>query len=400
MKKTMIIFCLAILFVLIGCGSESSVKPTNEETSFSLRMSRETIPEVVNSIQAQISNGDDAVFTVDFDMDSDPVEAEFTDLQLGTWNLTVSAFDVEDNLVFLGETEVQITHGMNYANVEMNPVSGNLIVNLTWNEDEPIEDNYILVYSVFGDENIFRYHIETGEFIQLTTNGDCKYPEYLKEQEIITYQSTGNYNIYSMDLDGNDVQFYGSFTYSAVDPEYCENNNMYYYYYIGDDGYRNIVAENIITGETLILPGVNYDNARPKPNQNGTEILYISNRTGDWQIYKYSFESEIETQLTSGSLSYCQPMWNNDFSGFYYKDFTTMSIYYYDISSNEITTLVSGIEGEAFYYDVDPDENYIAMNIKNSNGEYNFYIYSLVNGELTQVTESNEFWEYPVWVKK
>jgi Tol biopolymer transport system component len=398
MKKTMIIFCLAILFVLIGCGSESSVKPSNEETSFSLRMSRETIPEVVNSIQAQISNGDDAVFTVDFDMDSDPVEAEFTDLQLGTWNLTVSAFDAGDNLVFLGETEVQITHGMNYANVEMNPVSGNLIVNLTWNEDEPIEDNYILVYSEYATHNnIYRYHIETNEFIQITTQGNAKYPEFDKNNNKILYQDNSNYNLFSMDINGNDIISEGEFTYGAIDPAYNENTNLFYYY-VFSNGFRKIIIENCDTHQIMLeLGSDSYHNMRPKPSFDGNSFYYISDRTGLFQIYKYDLTTNSEIQLTSGNYTHGQPCLNSDENGFYMKELETRSILYYDIESGETSVVLENLECENFHFIASPDGQYFALNM-HVNNQRNLYLYDNESNTLQQISESGLFWDMPVWV--
>jgi hypothetical protein len=402
MKKFLFIIITINLLLFFGCDSSNSITQSDEKGNFNLRMTRETIPENVHSIEAQLSSEAETL-TADFDMESDPVEAEFSNLQVGNWNLSVSAFDTGNNLVFFGETEVTINSGINYANVEMNPVGGNLIVNLTWNENGVNEEeNYVIVFTADDPNNIrnvYRYNLESNEFVQITTEGNSTFPEYMEDLDKIVFQRWGNIDILTMDIDGSNIQEFGHFTFAGIQPEYCLGNQMFYYYYIGNDGYRDIVAENPLTGEIMTVPGGDYNNRGPEPNEDGTQILYVSDRSGIQQIYKYDFETNSDTQLTFGENVHSQPTWKKDYSAYYYKSLDTMSIYKYDLSTETTTTILSDIEGESFCFEIDPDEEYIALTIRRQNYAGNFYMYNMQTQTYEQISESGTIYNVPRWIK-
>jgi hypothetical protein len=391
---------IAISIFLLGCENGNNITKDNEDGSFGLRMQRDAIPEIVHSIEAQLSNEAETL-TADFGMESDPVEAEFSNLQLGNWNLSVSAFDTGNNLVFFGETEVTINSGINYANVEMNPVGGNLIVNLSWNEQEVESDDYIFVWANQGSRNIFRYSVLEDDFVQITSGVNSAYPNYYAPSNSLFYRNRSSSTLYSIDYNGENVSSIGELTYQGIEASYSQSTNKFYYYFFDSYGKRSIGIENIDDNNIWIMPSGNYDNAVPKPNHDGSEIVYVSDRNvaGVWQVYKYNFETEEDLQLTSNEHDNCQPLWNNDFTGFYYKSMDTMSIYFYDLDSGESSLILNNIPGDAFYYRFDSLENKIALNIKIGN-DFNLFIYDRTNESFDQISSNGEIWGMPIWIKE
>ena len=224
---------LAILLVIsITLGCMENVTNTEEgENNLEMRISRENIPDGITSIVGNLEREDYETQTINFDMTTDPVVGIFEAVSVGEWHLSVSAFSAEI-LSYFGETDLMVNPGQNFVSLTLNPHNGSLIVEIIWNTPEQ-EDDYIIAYTHNSEsKNIFSYDMENSILEQLTENNYSTHPFYKQSEDKIYYLSGNETSLFRMDFNGENQEYVGSFSHSALFPVYCESTDLYYYYYI------------------------------------------------------------------------------------------------------------------------------------------------------------------------
>jgi len=90
-----------------------------------------------------------------FDIYSDSAVALVEDIPVGVWELHVDAFDVNENIIYIGSTSVTVKAGMiTPVNLHMDPNTGGLSIIVTWGESEvDITEGLVAYYPFSGNAN-------------------------------------------------------------------------------------------------------------------------------------------------------------------------------------------------------------------------------------------------------
>ncbi len=135
------------------------------------------------------------------------------------------------------------------------------------------------------------------------------------------------------------------------------------------------------------LGGQGYDNADPVFSPDGKEILFASNRDGDWEIYSATVDGEGELrQLTNNNHSDLNPAFSPDgrFIVFESDATATYDIYRMKADGSDITRLTGLLENER-------EPEYIASNLivfsSNEDGDYDLYLMDADGEDIRQITD-------------
>jgi tricorn protease len=137
---------------------------------------------------------------------------------------------------------------------------------------------------------------------------------------------------------------------------------------------------------------------RAEWSPDGTHIAFISDRTGEEQLYVVSQDGSGEPrQLTEHAvgMSYT-PRWSPDGAHIAYSD-REGRIHVVTLASGEIRQAAEERQGQVFDYTWSPDSRFLAFSLNDPSGFASIYIWSLADGGLNRVTGTmfNEF--QPAW---
>ncbi len=137
---------------------------------------------------------------------------------------------------------------------------------------------------------------------------------------------------------------------------------------------------------------------RAEWSPDGTRIAFISDRTGEEQLYIVSQDGSGEMrQLTDHGVGMTYtPRWSPDGAHIAFSD-KEGRIHVVAVQSGEIRQAAEERQGQVFDYTWSPDSRYLAFSLNDPSGFASIYIWSLAENRLERVTGSmfNEF--QPAW---
>jgi tricorn protease len=245
--------------------------------------------------------------------------------------------------------------------------------------------------------NLYRYDMETEELSKLTNfeEYDVKFPSMGKDQLVF---ENGGY-LYKMDLDNNET--------SRV-PVKISNDQLASRHDIVDasekirdaglspNGKRvafsargDVFSVPAREGITYNLTGSsgNHDrNAKWSPD--GKHVAYISDKTGEYEIYMQDQQGEEDpVQLTRGGSTYKYRLtWAPDSKKIMWSD-AEFRLKYIDVNSREVTLVDTSKFGEIQDYTWSPDGRWITYSKQSDNDMSVVWVYNTQNGEKFRVTE-------------
>lgn len=245
--------------------------------------------------------------------------------------------------------------------------------------------------------NLYRYDMETEELSKLTNfeEYDVKFPSMGKDQLVF---ENGGY-LYKMDLDNNET--------SRV-PVKISNDQLASRHDIVDasekirdaglspNGKRvafsargDVFSVPAREGITYNLTGSsgNHDrNAKWSPD--GKHVAYISDKTGEYEIYMQDQQGEEDpVQLTRGGSTYKYRLtWAPDSKKIMWSD-AEFRLKYIDVNSREVTLVDTSKFGEIQDYTWSPDGQWITYSKESDNDMSVVWVYNTQNGEKFRVTE-------------
>ena len=166
---------------------------------------------------------------------------------------------------------------------------------------------------------------------------------------------------------------------------------------IAPDGKRAVIAAR---GEVFTVPakegsirnlthspGVREQHVAWAPN--GQRIAYISDRTGEDEIYIASQDGLApEEQITSGHKGFMfQPAWSPDSSKIAWAD-KDLKLWYVDIKEKKPVEVDRGKYNEITNYSWSPDSKWLAYDKNSESGFAVVYLYGLVDHKITPVTSA------------
>lgn len=139
--KSLVLLISLLLIVTWGCKDNildnSNLQQQKAYGSLALKFDPSNIPTNVNTVIATLTRQGYSNKTFSMDIRSDSsASAYFSDIIVGLWHLKVDAFDRGNNLVYTGETNINVEENIEVqVNLELNPVfhgTGSISIYVTW----------------------------------------------------------------------------------------------------------------------------------------------------------------------------------------------------------------------------------------------------------------------------
>ena len=244
--------------------------------------------------------------------------------------------------------------------------------------------------------NIFVYNIRTKQTEKVTnyTDYDVKFPS--SNGQIIVYEHGGY--LYKLDpktrkSEKISITLTSDNIYARKEMKRVADNLTAAS--LSPDGHRLVVtargevfdipAEKGVTRDITRTPGANEREGEWSPN--GKQIAYISDRTGETEIWLQSVEGGDPIQLTQNNDTYIrQLMWSPDSKKILYTD-RKNRIVEVDIASKAKRTVMQNPEGEFYEVNYSPDSQWITYTKSGANNMSVIYVYHLTSGKEYPVTE-------------
>lgn len=245
--------------------------------------------------------------------------------------------------------------------------------------------------------NLYRYDMETEELSKLTNfeEYDVKFPSMGKEQLVF---ENGGY-LYKMDLDNHEtsrVPVKISNDQLASRHEIVDASEKIRDAGLSPNGKRvafsargdvfSVPAREGITYNLTSSSGNHDRNAKWSPD--GKHVAYISDKTGEYEIYMQDQQGEADpVQLTrEGSTYKYRLTWAPDSKKIMWSD-AEFRLKYINVNTREATLVDTSKFGEIQDYTWSPDGQWITYSKESDNDMSVVWVYNTQNGEKFRVTE-------------
>ncbi len=247
-----------------------------------------------------------------------------------------------------------------------------------------------------GAMNLYRYDLGSKQTRKLTnyTEYDVKWPS--AGTDAIVYENGGL--LYSYDLASGKVAHIPitvSSDLTTARPEIKSVSNMIRSFELSPTGVRALVeargdiftipAEHGSIRNLTDTPGVHEQDAVWSPD--GKWIAYLSDRSGEFEIYLRPQKGGDEVRVTSDGECYRYgPKWSPDSKKLAYWD-KKQRLYYVDIDAKQpvlVDHADNGLDGSPAWA---PDSRWLAFAKNEQNQATAIYLYSLEKSQVTRVTE-------------
>ncbi len=163
-----------------------------------------------------------------------------------------------------------------------------------------------------------------------------------------------------------------------------------------------VLELNLETGDIAPLVKTGTFEVRPRYSPDGSKILYLSTLftgTQDAAIYDRETGQAARVNIPgSEPLVINRPVWNPEGTGFYFDTIagdTGRDIYFYDLDTGEVKTLVQGPGNESYSYPSPDDKSLVYRD--DFDGDPDLFIYDLETGEARKLTDNDFVDQGAVW---
>ena len=147
----------------------------------------------------------------------------------------------------------------------------------------------------------------------------------------------------------------------------------------------NIPVDKGVTKNITRTPGAHERDAQWSPD--GKHIAYISDATGETELYLQDFEGGEPTQLTKNNDTYIRTFqWSPDSKKIVYTD-RKNRINLLDVSNKQLTTISQSLLGEARNVSFSPDNNWLTYSRVSDNNFSIVYVYDIAGKKEYPVTD-------------
>lgn len=145
---------LFLLFIFQSCSSnETPTSITQEDRGQILfNLDKQNAPSDVTEIVVTLSreNYSDLVQSININ-EVDNAQVLFDNLDAGTWEIFVEAFNSEQKLLYLGGTKANVIPGIIVPiTLNLSPTTGGIVISIEWEDQKNISD-YLLCHFPFED---------------------------------------------------------------------------------------------------------------------------------------------------------------------------------------------------------------------------------------------------------
>jgi hypothetical protein len=153
MKKLFIVFVL--LFLIFSSCQERSLSPSDKNQNgfgeISFKMSMANAPFDVVDIRGFLNRVSYDTIYFNFTINNDSAFALVNNIVSGQWQLTVNAYNINNDIIYSGSTDVVITPGITTpVYLRLDPVTGSLQVIVTWGS---VDSTLLGYYPFNGNAN-------------------------------------------------------------------------------------------------------------------------------------------------------------------------------------------------------------------------------------------------------
>ncbi|MCM1094651.1 MAG: PDZ domain-containing protein [Lachnospiraceae bacterium] len=244
--------------------------------------------------------------------------------------------------------------------------------------------------------NLFAYDTKNKQTRKVTnhTDYDIKFPS--TDGNIIVYENGGE--IYKFDPaseKSEKITINLTSDNVAARKEKMNVDKMLTAFSLSPDAHRlaitargevfDVPASEGVTKNISRTPGANDRNADWSPD--GKHIAYISDQTGETEIWLHSTADGEKTQLTSGNDTYIRTLrWSPDSKKILYTD-RKNRIVEVDAATKSKRVVMQNPEGEFYHVEYSPDSKWITYTKSGANNMSVVYVCDLATGKEYAVTE-------------
>lgn len=246
-----------------------------------------------------------------------------------------------------------------------------------------------------GTLNIFCYNVNTGQTRQVTefTEYDVRWPSLGPDG--IAFENGGS--IYVLDLPSeslHQVTIYLTGDHHLIRTEFVEVSDKVRGSDISPDGKRAIffARGEIFTvpakeGDTRNLTNSSGSNDRSAScSPDGKWIAYISDVTGEEELYLVSYDGKETIRLTTdGHCHKYAPQWSPDSKKLAFSD-KELNLYHIDIATKKLVRIDQTDRNEVRRFAWSPDSRYLAYTKRGENRITAIFVYCFDDGSIHQVT--------------
>lgn len=412
-RLTIFIIALVSISLLHQCSNPSN--PSPESTPVQLKLSTANAPADVVSITGELSRSGYETLTSDFTIFGDTAVADFGEIAVGAWHLTVTAYSSSMEPLYEGETDVVISGGtLNVVHLTLEPTTGTLQVVVTWGDGNTgdVSGEFIYMHSSYNSQYgraLFRYNFQTDGLEQLDLNNQASYPRKIPGTNQLGYISRSSNQFISAESNGALPETIFSLPEQMMGTAFSGNGVYLFYYTWSSDGNRHLKKMDYPYPDTVtpITDGVEFDDSAPIANFEGDSVLFQSNRYGIRNAYLLDTNSGDITALTEyTNLRVFHPDWSNNSAGFFYgvrdENSNISMVKYQSLSTGISETIYSGENEYIVSFAISPDDSKVALLCAPdyaSMDTRDLYIYDIDTQLLTQVTTIGDYFGRPFWLE-
>lgn len=248
-KRLLIITC-TILFV-DACSNVNPTSPNESESEMTanFQLFMMNTPLEVAFVIGELSRDSYQTITESFTVQNDTTMGFFSNVPVGIWTLSITAYADDSTALYYGSSAVSIEPNvLNVIHLTLDPVTGDLIVYIDWGNG--IQSPFIIYSRLSNDD----WHDHQG--------------------------------VYKIDLETNqEVHFIGEAFYGSI-----SHSNLNYYY--RETYYSsNVWYSNILTSQQWPLTEYPHIYNWPRVSNDATKLVWNEGASLDYQVYFKDFVS-------------------------------------------------------------------------------------------------------------
>lgn len=244
--------------------------------------------------------------------------------------------------------------------------------------------------------DIFKMNLETKEIIQLTfDNASVLGLDLFNNGKHIAFSSNrgGQRALWNIPIGGGEPKRFHINERVPTDPKFALQKNRMIYKSNIDQAHLWYFGIQEIDLNPWQIAGSSRAEIHPSLSHKGDKLAFISNRTGNFELWLTSIEDDNPVKLTTSNAGFInKPTWSSDDSriAFDARIDGDHDIYEVDIASKSMKAVID-LEGDQVNAHYSRDGKYLYF-ASNHTGEQQIWKHSLVDGSLVQVTNQGGYY--------
>ncbi|MEX0290051.1 MAG: TolB family protein [Flavobacteriaceae bacterium] len=166
--------------------------------------------------------------------------------------------------------------------------------------------------------------------------------------------------------------------------------------------YSNCALSQIKLVKEFCLTQNKFNNRYASYSPDGNKIIFESDRDGNWEIYLMDADGTNQKRLTANEDADRRPSWHPNGKMILFESDKSgrPELYTFNLEDKSIDKIPSlDLEGEPMFASFSPDENFIAIGLKETDDRSNIFLLNEQGKIIKQLTNSDKRSTYPKWSK-